>query len=167
MRLRAAGCDVTDLGRACSQMSHAGRCAEGWQVCVYMSVRICELWYLYVHLVMCVSVSLCLSVFERLHVAVLVVRVCVYLCLSLCEFFCACCLCLHVYSVSTYVLCTCICKRPCTCVNMYVCVPVCMCCVPHVSTCLYFSVLNACLHVCGIVGEESPERTKGGEQCWW
>lgn len=43
-------------------MSHAGRYAEGWQVYVYMSVRICELLYLYVHLIMCVSVSLCSSI---------------------------------------------------------------------------------------------------------
>lgn len=68
MRLRAAGCDIiiapafTDLGRACSQMSHAGRCAEGWRVYVHMSMHVCELLYMYVHPVMPVSVYLCVYV---------------------------------------------------------------------------------------------------------
>lgn len=39
-------------------MSHAGRCAEGWQVYVH----VCERLYPYVHLVMPVSVYLCVYV---------------------------------------------------------------------------------------------------------
>lgn len=76
---------------------------------VHMSVRVCELLYLYVHLVMCGSVYICaVCVCVCLLVVVLVVRVCVYLCLSLCEFFCDCCICLHVYGVSLYMYHACV-----------------------------------------------------------
>lgn len=114
MRLRVAGCDVTDLGRACSQISHVGRCAEGWQVYVYMSVRICELLYLYVHLVMCVSVSLCS-------------RICACAYLNVCTW-------LFWWRVSVF---TCV----CLCVSSFVpVVCVCMCTVCLYMCCVHVSV---------------------------
>lgn len=47
------------------------------------------------------------------------------------------------------------------CMNMYVCVPVCMCCVPRVPACLYFSIWKR-VCMCVAWGGRGGRRVLGG-----